>query len=349
MALVKATADFFNCKDLTSFIGAITTIHPFEGVSRSTFYSCTVDHVTFFVKVSLHTDTNTTGASQVDIELEILKLLGARIIRRRRSPCVLGLVTAKTCRVSRMTLDKGRCTALCTGLKTVNSIADAVLLTFCRYRDMVAAGLARDRLTFIVLDRCDVTFEDYLRKYTASAVQFAVFRSMLFMLIHVFCVICEEFPDFWHGDLHLRNVMLCFDPTYVFSPGDPKYIILRFDGAQYAVPYLGMIPKVIDFGHSQIPSLDIQSPAAVDPAFRFRRSASDLLFFFHCVYTAARGHPDIMGLLAALEPTLSYTAFYTPKIKGETIATAAQMLGNRAFDYRVDGLPDARYVYDEYR
>lgn len=343
--IAKTTAVFFNCENLQPWIDSIVQIHPFEGVSRSTFYSCCVSHVAFFVKVSLHTDVGVVGRSQVDTEIAVLQLLGKRITRKRRSPCVLELISYKTCKVSRLRLTPAICDALCTGIRTPASITDAVHSTLCRYKDLVSAGLARDKLTFMVLDKCNFTLEDYLRKYTETPVNFAVFKALLFMVIHALCVIDEEFPGFWHADLHLRNVMLTVDSSYVYSMTQPKFVVLRFQGVQYAVPYVGLCPKLIDFGHSWIPTEGIKSPAA-DPSFVHRRHRNDLLFLFHCVYGATERTREIPRLLAALEPTQSYVAFYVPKIK-KKVASYAEMLRNDVFDYRVESIP-ARYVYDEF-
>lgn len=348
MSLVAdASKRVFNCEKMDAFIASIVVIHPFEGVSRSTFYSCVVDHVAFFVKVSLHTDLG-RGPSQVDTEIEIIRLLTEQITRRKRSPCLLEMVKHKTCKVSGVRMSADNCLALCGGLKALTSITDSVNVTFCRYKDMVKAGLARDRVTFMVLDKCNFTLEEYLRRYQDTPVGYAIFASLLWMIIHFMCVVRECFPDFWHADLHLRNVMLSVDAGYRHAPAEPKWLVMAFAGTKYCVPYVGLIPKVIDFGHSEIPSRGVHSPGN-DAAFKFRRSQNDLLFLFHVIHAVAGHHRDISALLAALDPTMSYVGFYAPKIDVGKVPTYREMLENPVFDYRVKGEgPHARYVYDEF-
>lgn len=346
MSLVEeASRQVFSCRNLDAFIASIVVIHPFEGVSRSTFYSCVVDHVAFFVKVSLHTDLG-KGASQVDTEIEVIKLLTKYITRRKRSPCLLEMVSHKTCKVTGLKLSADNCTALCGGLKTLASITDSVNVTFCRYKDLVSAGLARDKVTFMVLDKCNFTLEDYLRRYQDTPVGYSIFASLLWLIIHFMCVVRETFPDFWHADLHLRNVMLTVDNGYRHHPAEPKWLIMTYKGNQYCVPYVGLIPKIIDFGHSEIPSRGINSPGN-DDAFKFRRSQNDLLFLFHVIHAVAGHYNDVSKLLATLDPSMSYVAFYAPKIDLKSVPTYSQMLENPVFDYKVKGeLPTSRYIYD---
>ncbi len=338
--------DFFG-KTLEDFIDSVIKIHSFEGASRSSFYTCEYEGIRFFVKMSLHSRPLAGRITQVDTELAVLQLLKKEIIERRRSPCVLEIIYAVT-RDNIKGMLPGTCAQLTSGLRQPTTIKDSIHLTICKYIDLIESGIAFDKVTFMVLDKCNFALSVYLRGYTESPIHFAIIKAIIFMIIHVFCVIGELMPGFHHADLHLGNVMLAINPNFTFS--GPKYVILTFAGRKFAVPYFGIYPKIIDFGHSAVPSHNIKSPALQEDAFIFRRSKNDLLFLFYCIYNMVPYTRDITQLLSKLEPNLTYINYYTPTIRKieDKIPSYKTMLFNPAFDYEDPGNLSPELIYEEF-
>jgi hypothetical protein len=345
-------AEFFG-GDLSAFIDTIVKVHSFEGASRSSFYSCEYEGVKFFVKLSLHSRPlveTKGGLTQVDTELAILRALKKDVLDTHKSPCVLEVIHAMVRGgVAGMLPGRNICDQLTNGMREPSTIRDSVYLTLCKYADLIESDIAFDKVTFMVLDKCNFSLSVYLRGYTESPVHFAIMKSILFMIIHVFCVFQEKWPKFRHADLHLGNVMLSIDANYKFT-GRSKYVILQFDGRKFAVPYFGIYPKIIDFGHSAIPELGIKSPALAEDTFLFRRSENDLLFLFYCIYNTVPHTRDITQLLSVLEPNLTYIKYYTPTIRKieDKIPGYRDMLMNPVFDYCAIEKIRAEDIYEEF-
>lgn len=308
----------------------------------SHFYDCSLDGVGFLTKLcsyrktpaELHGVISSTMA-HVDAEINILQTFRRELINKNLTPCILELVYHKICDgLSKVIPATKVCERLMLGLEdiTVENDVDHVL---CTYADLIKGGLFHDRIAFLVLDRCDISLGDYLRKQVVTSVSLAVFKSLLFMIVHAIYTISLIYPKFQHNDLHAGNIMLKFDPNYKFKATNMKFLIFPVLGEKYAVPYFGIVPKIIDFGFSSIPEENIISSNVEDKGYMYHRSTNDLLFLYRWIYQySSTSGGDKLGridkLLQQLEPNRTYVQYYTEYIRSieSKIPTYEQMVSN---------------------
>jgi serine/threonine protein kinase len=338
----------FNCKRFEPFIDSIVEILSFRGVSMSHFYICEIEGVRFLTKLSfyrksapeLYSARKSKCVQQIDAEIQILQLLRDNIISAGISPCILELVYEKRCSGVTNAVNRRKCRAVSFGGE--NSVYESVEQILCLYGDMVQRGIAHDKCAFIVLERCDITLDEFLRKTYNTPTSVAVVRSILFQIIYTMHAITVVYPRFRHNDLHTENVMLKIDFKYKFDPTRPKYMKFVVGKDTYHVPYFGIVAKIIDFGFSQIPEEGVVSNATEDLVQMFYRSDNDLLLLFYWINNTLRGssspaNEEISRLLEKLEPGRTYVAYQTERIRRieSEIPTYHDMLVNAVFaDYK---------------
>lgn len=333
------SGDIFSCGDLSNFINTIVQILPFKGASMSRFYICEYDGVRFLAKLCFYRKTpiELYGVASkhviphTDAEINILKIFRDKITNKGLTPCILELIYSKICTgVSKVV--PGDCEYATTNDSPKGDIGSVM----CKYADLVNNGLAHDKYAFLVLDKCDITFDDYLRRSINTPVSIAVFKSLLFQIIYTVYAINKIYPKFRHYDLHTDNIMLKFDTSYKFKANNPKFLIFTIGGVKYAIPYFGIIPKIIDFGFSTLPEEAVISNATEDQVQMYFRSQNDLLFLFHHInYTLTHSGGDKLGrvskMLRQLEPNQTYIQYYTEHIRrvADKIPSYESMIKNK--------------------
>lgn len=335
----------FNCRNFEAFINSIVEILNYKGISMSSFYICEIAGTRFLTKLSfyrksppeLYNRTAKKSLPQVDAEVMILEVLRKNIIRKGVSPCILELVYEKRCSNVTSSVNRKKCNEV--SALPHNTPYENVTQLLCLYSDLVSRGLALDKCAFIVLEKCDITLDEYLRKTMNTPTSITLFRSLLFQIIYTLYAICKIYPKFRHYDLHTENVMLKIDYSYKFDPANPKYMQFEFEGATRYVPYFGIIVKIIDFGFSQIPEEGIISVATDDLVNMFYRSKNDLLFLFYwinrTVETSGSDRSGAIGeILSVLEPNGAYVSYQTEHIRRieSKIPSYFNMVTNKVFD-----------------
>lgn len=333
----------FNCRNFEPFIDSIVEILDYKGVSMSNFYICEIANVQFLTKLSFYTKSPPElynraakkSIPQVDAEVMILAILKRNVIDAGISPCILELVYEKRCSRVSSHVNRKKC-------KNIKNVAESpyenVKNILCNYSDLISRGLAYDRCAFIVMERCDITLNRYLRKTHNTPIGVALFKSILFQIIYTFYAICKIYPKFRHYDLHDQNVMLKIDHSFVYDHSKPQYMKFEYENSIRYVPYFGIVAKIIDFGFSQIPEEGIVSVATDDIINMFYRSNNDLLFLFHWISRTTMTGSDKSGpvgkILSALDPTESYVLYQTERIRemSDKIPSYRDMATNVVFD-----------------
>ncbi len=338
----KKSEELFNCSNLSKFKASIIQVLPYHGISSSKFYLCSVEGVQFLVKLyffrlsspEIYGKINKSVVSQGDAELNILRILRDNIINHNITSCILELIDFKICNSLDKFIPKSRvCEQLLISgdVKTPEEDVDFVM---CEHSDLVKAKLAHNKCVFMVLEKCDLTLHQYLDRMTGSPVNFAVFKSLLFQITYAMYAINTIYPKFRHYDLHTDNIMLKLNPNFKFNAAKPLFMIFTINKQKYAIPYFGIIPKIIDFGFSMLPEEHIVSDITKDRVQMYYRSQNDLLWLFHWIFRNIPYGSDKMGhienLLKQLEPNQTYTHFNTEYIRKHEhkIPTYAQMIQN---------------------
>jgi hypothetical protein len=356
-------SNLFDCNDISLFASSIVQILPFRGYSNSRFYMCELHGVRFLTKLSFYRKTASElyGKSSkkviphADAEILILKLLRETIIESGVSPCILELVVDKVCnKVSRLAPTSDECEQLIIDYCVAN-LPDSIDQLFCKYVNLVKNNLAHDKCAFLVLEKCDMVLDEYIQKSVNSPIGLAVFKSILFMVIHAIYSISKIYPGFRHYDLHTDNIVLKFDQKYKFKATEPKFLLFYINDDIFTIPYFGIIPKIIDFGFGIIPEEGIFSNIIEDKDLMYHRAENDLLFLFYHIYSTAVSSNNtklkqIEKILSSLEPNRTYKHYYAEYIRkvDKLLPSYESMIKNKIFNEykKYEVLPEQ--IYAEY-
>lgn len=355
-------AELFNCADLSLFVASIVQVLPFTGQSDAYLFICELDGIRFLVKMVFYRksepeiyDRLPRGVMhQIDAEIQIMQVLRDTIIARRVTPCLIDLVYYKICdNLDGVTPHASVCEKL--SITRRSYAADETIdRALCENANHVANGLAYNRCAFLVMDKCDITLSAYIDKSLNTPVSLSIFKSLMFQIVYTVYALNKIYPGFRHYDLHIDNVMLKFDQSYKFRLTNPKFLIYKVNGEQYAVPYFGILPKIIDFGFSVLPEKGITSDFVADRRHRPSRTEHDLILLFYWIYTMASKNETkadkVDKLLQYLEPNRTYVhhnANYIRKIFN-IIPTYEDMVQNKVWDEYKKYKPEKSQIYEEY-
>lgn len=355
-------ANLFNCDDLSEFSNSIIRPLNYMGVSNSTFYLCEYGSVRFLVKMMFHrkSPAELFGGSKklvgtistTDAEINIMKVFRERFIYRNITPCLLELVYDRTCEGFSK---KKRWIDMCEHLMLDANVSlnqHQAEFQVCAHLDAVADDLAHDKITFAVLERCDITLNDFMNSQIGMPVIVSVVQSVLFMMIYTFYSINKVYPKFRHLDTHNENVMLKFDPLFKFEAHSPKFYVFTIEGVKYAVPYFGFIPKLIDFGYSVLPEENLVSEIVLDRKFMAGRYTNDLILLMHWLTRSADAvmAAKMKKLCSKLVPNLAFEYHYPRGIKtyDASVPTYLEMLKNPVWDEYRNFTPTPMQIYKEF-
>jgi serine/threonine protein kinase len=303
-----------------------------------------------------------TVVHQTDAEIQILKILRREFIYKGVTPCILEIIFDRVCEgVSSQTPTEEACDEIV--LKKKESPFTNVSNTLCRYADLVAGGLAHDKCAFVVLERCDMSFDDYLKKDITTPISASIIRSLLFQIVYTMYAIKRRYPKYHHYDLHTENVMLKLDRSYKFSANNQKYLKFtipsRSGGTKtdtFIIPYFGIIAKIIDFGFSAIPEEGVVSDAVQDRISMFNRSDNDLLFLFHWIAAITRKNKTdpnshVIKMLKQLDPTEMFLVYNTERIRGveDKIPSYEDMVYSAVFKEFANVEVPQNHIYGTYQ
>jgi serine/threonine protein kinase len=340
----------FNCKNFQPFLDSVIEVLPYRGVSMSTFYLCELEGVRFLTKLTfyykslpeIYNAISKSNMASADAEIQILTKLKENIIDTGVSPCVLEIIYSKICTGMSSTVEK------CDEPVIKDDKESKLKKLICEHKSLTDAHLAHDKCSFVVLERCDITLGEYMRKVLVTPMGFIVFKSILFQIIYTMHAIIKKYPAFRHYDLHDGNIMLKIDYKYKYDVHKPRFMkfvngsggVGGADGKNntktFFIPYFGIIAKIIDFGYSKLPEEGIISPTVDDPKVMYFRPDNDLLLLFNDIYVTVKNSPvfnEVLSLLEELDPKKMFVDYVFNNMRDYSKTTTYdEMINNKTFD-----------------
>lgn len=265
-----------NCTDLTGLLASIKLVNPARTSGDAGLYVGEIQvgenaAARVFIKIApFHGEMPTDGSMHVtSTELNVMRALKTKIIDQGYTPHITEILGAIMC----SSVDKAlvgheeECAKIVHGKGSQPGNAGAVINLLCWFRERIRAGTAIDKFAIIISELSDISFENFLLFNLPSipSAREIVIRAMLFQVYFTLAVIGRIFPDFHHGDMHPRNIMIKNEPFGIaegaYSFMEKRAIAYEMDGITWHIPYMGYIAKLIDFGHSHMPSEGIHSGA----------------------------------------------------------------------------------------
>lgn len=342
-------ATVLSCSDIDIFLYNIEGELDYDGMSATKLYLCHIGGIRFLVKFCAYrlTEPELYGSAskdklpETDAEIKILYKLRDNLTYKHYTPCIVEILYSRVCdSIKKLAPGPRICTQYSVGKRATVGDDDKLKSFLCDAKWKVDSGLYRDKCAFIILDRCDISFERFLMLSHDSPVEIAVFKSVIFQIIHAFYAITQIYPGFWHGDLHSYNVQIKFNDWQLFDITCPEYRLFIIEGHNYYVPYFGLTPKIIDFGFSSIPEENITSYATDNVTLMNNRASNDLLFLFHRIYliSVAQSKIYLQEILKLLEPNQTYIDFNVERIRNiaHKIPSYRDMIKRRFLSYEYE-------------
>jgi len=352
------SSKLFKCSDLSDFVDSIVTHLTPSGVSRAVFFICEYDGMQFLTKmvpyVKYHDmlpDENTMHPA--DTEIEILRIFREELIKKNITPCIIELIYHKTCTgISKYLKPWTKCEKILSDptIKSVEHLVDHLL---CEYKDYIDNKVYHDVLSFLVLEKCDMTIEAFFAREPLTPAGLAIIKSVLFHILYTLLVIRRMFPTFRHRDLHSNNVMLKFDPYYKFSAHNVKYFVYVIDGVEYSVPYFGIIPKIIDFGFSILPEKGIISASIKNPQAEYETYDNEFIHLMGGLYATAERYNTNSAELDKLFRQLDPNRFYVTRVvalirNNKNVPTYEDMIKSELWDEYRTISPTKQQIYSRF-
>lgn len=335
--------ELFDCKNLARFLRNVVAILDYGGSSGAKFFLCKHSNIEYLTKLYTYYKPHAMidAAGEVsDLpptrELRILEALKKKVISTKVSPCVVELLYVHECDTVAHIITQKECTKI-TEPDYPNSGPDYIKKLFCDYKRAVAAGLAFDKCTWAVLERCDMSLSSYIQRGFTSTASLAVFNTILFQTIYTFRALRILFPKMRHWDLHPENVMLKFDKKFTYRANHQRYLKFTIDGVVYYVPYYGIIAKIIDFDLAEMPEEGIILSSTLHKVREHYRGDNEVLFLMHGIYTHVEKLENAMAAVGALDilekldPTRSYIKYDQAAIQKAKPPSYKKMLKNQVF------------------
>lgn len=350
---IKDPRDIFDHKDINKFIDSIVVLYNFGGISGSLFAVCQAGGTKFLTKMCFYikeayatSGESTSGVSSVmsepaDTEIKILAFIKNKIIDKNHSPCFIEMLYHKTFDdfLASIPGDLG-CDKLGRGIRSNDELVNKVKDIICYRTALVRNGFALNKCSFIVLEQCAGTVADMIAGMAKDhmVLAFEVLRSFVFMVIHALWVMRKFDPKARHFDLHTQNVLVKFTASYDLDLSRTSY--LKFPvkkGVDFYIPFMGALPKIIDFGFSTLPDNNIISNKVKDKFFTYHRAENDALLWFSGLngrLSSTRIGNRAYELFCALDPTKFFEYHYTDIINqhSDEVPSYEQMLMSGVFD-----------------
>lgn len=114
----------------------------------------------------------------------------------------------------------------------------------CVVWNALNAGITIGPPTFILMEAGDFNLGAYCR-FAQSFNDVWIIKSLIWMILYTINLIRKKYPKFKHGDLYTRNIILYLDSEYGKEDrlGQKHYLQI----GEYYIPYVGIIPKIIDY------------------------------------------------------------------------------------------------------
>ena len=217
----------------------------------------------------------------------------------------------------------------------------------CSYQADIDIGRALPKCAFIIMEYCPCDMHTYISKYIDTRYNFALFKTLMFQVVHCLYVITKKYPSFRHNDLHLGNILMKYKP-FKFNQYH-KYVV---NGKIYYVPFYGVYARICDFGFSS--TNEIASQMVNDRSLMYYRHKNDMLLLLHQIYTSLHEtkllffEDTITKFLKTIEPNKTYENLNTNYVREveDKIYTYEEMLEHTFVQYKE--LPETGIVTKEY-
>jgi hypothetical protein len=163
----------------------------------------------------------------------------------------------------------------------------------CYLKDNYDKNLLNNKLPILVLEKCNDSISSIIYLVLTSKIPFKkkiinfenILYRIIFQLIFTLILITDEYPNFIHNDLFLRNILANYYDNY----NKNDYIEYNYNDKKYYLPANGIYIKINDFGYTlnilnKNSTLENEIKYSVDNLFEINNKYRDIYTFFFDLY-----------------------------------------------------------------
>jgi serine/threonine protein kinase len=289
---------------------------------------------------------------QNDAEISILGVLREKILDPKVSPCIVRMESFQVCKnlLNILTPEQYK---RYSQKETSHTTKDLIYRIFCEKVDQCNRGLSHNKYAFVALEPCSESFTEYLKTVHEHRVELVAFKTLLFQIIYTLYAIRQVFPLFTHGDFHTDNILMKYDNRFELDVFNPKFLLFKTNKGHFLVPYFGYICKIIDFGFSAIPELNIISDIMEDQHMMYHREGiTDISFLLSHIYGEVESSKNInrkiLSMLMDLDPSKCFEKRGIVADKNAKALTVDNMLDNKLWDIYRNKPYTKNMIYETY-
>lgn len=188
-------------------------------------------------------------------EIEVNKLLTSKLVTTKKTPHIIEFKALYKCDSKVKLFDE----CIFTKPSIVDQLLNRVqkvdkskkLPEQCRFLSRGYFSHYEKLMPVMELEKADMDLNQFLNELNSSPSQEwsyieKVLNVLLFQIFYTLATICLEYPDFVHGDLFIRNILV-----KKIEKSD-TYIRYKYKHLSFDVPNMGFLVKFNDFGYTQI-------------------------------------------------------------------------------------------------
>jgi hypothetical protein len=195
--------------------------------------------------------------SSVVVEIDMLRAIRNKIIKRNLTPHYIEIIAVSTCtKVAKHIIDLSSCDHQRAG--RLPMIPSDISSLMCGFQDIIRSKIAQDQFSIIFSSYCAMPLREFIIYHLPANIinQRNELIAIIFKIYFTILVTHRVWPNFRHGDLLIHNIMMELN-SIAYDSKYEQYLEYVIGEQSWYIPYHGHIPKIIDFGHGQIPEENI--------------------------------------------------------------------------------------------
>jgi len=199
----------------------------------------------FFLYLNDNKNVFNEQKNRFKLELEILAELTANIVNKKKSDHIVALYKVKYCKEIPKTFFI-ECSNYVDYLLSKKKASKECMYLYQNYPVILNKGMFVGQLEY-----CNSTLSDAIKDIIKKPIDYIkIFLDrIIFQIFFTLEVIREKYPNFIHGDLFIRNILVKSLPdTYA----NKEYYLRYHLDTIYDVPHDGVFIKFNDFGDAQL-------------------------------------------------------------------------------------------------
>jgi hypothetical protein len=232
--------------------------------------------------------------------------------------------------------------------KNIKSIQECIQLNkskkdcdiMCKLWDEINNGFAEGEPTFLFMEDGHLSFNDYCAN-ASTHIEVWIIKTIIWLVVYTLDIITKKYPKFVHGDLFARNIILYMDSDFLKKDRLGEEVYINIGG--YFIPYMGIIPKIIDYELSVLND-------EYESKYQLSKNSIDLVQLMYSIRSIFRYENQITQMIDKLtgiktDLDLNYFQYADVIQKNGGLPSYQTILSSDLFGYKKDKIVDPENIW----